>query len=176
LVVALATSLFVVLEGTASPCSVTIVVDSSARTPHERLLDGAELVVRARAETVVDRPGRQGLFPVETQVRFRVLAVYKGTADSEYLEFNGVLGPEDPSEAVPFDFVNARNRGPSCFTIGYRRSAEYLLMLRRGDALYTHPDDLSPYWAALSPTNERITGDDDPWLRWVVETLAAGAK
>jgi len=32
-----------------------------------------------------------------------------------------------------------------------------------------------PGLSPLSPTNEQIRGDDDPWLQWVREQLAQGA-
>jgi hypothetical protein len=56
-----------------------------------------------------------------------------------------------------------------CFALEYRRGAEYLLFLRRGDhSSYAQSEQLTPYWAPLGPTNEQLFGGgSDPWLLWV---------
>jgi hypothetical protein len=46
--------------------------------------------------------------------------------------------------------------------LGYRRGAEYLLLLTREQA-----GELTPYWSPLAPTNEQVSGPDDPWIQWV---------
>jgi hypothetical protein len=49
-------------------------------------------------------------------------------------------------------------------------------MLRRaGGAAYAQPNGLTPYWMPLRPTNEQVFGSDDPWVRWVVETIKGSA-
>jgi hypothetical protein len=137
------------------------------------LVRAARVVVRAKAERVGDRPARQGVFSLPTQVRFRVVAVYKGLLDSDVIEFNGVLGtaPGPDDRPVAYDFGKPRSFTPSCFNPGYLQGAEYLLLLGPDDGIYSQQGDLTPYWACQQPTNERIVGDDDRWLLWVVRTL-----
>jgi hypothetical protein len=152
----------------AWPCEVI----GPVRT-HENLVRDAQVVVRARAEEGVDRPGRQGVFPVATQVRFRVLAVYRGKLSSDLIQFNGHLWPVAASgdRPRPFDFKRPRNQTPSCYANGYQQGAEYLLFLGTDDGIYSQVGELTPYWAPQAPTNERLTGDDDPWLRWVIAAI-----
>jgi hypothetical protein len=138
----------------------------------EDLVRSAQVVVRARAERVADRPPTRGLFALATQVRFRVLTVYKGAIETDVIELNGVLqanAQDDPP--VPYDFGRPRSMTPSCFNPAYLQGAEYLLLLGPDFGIYSRAGDLTPYWAAQQPTNERVIGDNDPWLLWVVRSL-----
>jgi hypothetical protein len=153
----------------AWPCEV---VDSGS---HEQLVRGATVIVRARAERATATRGPQGVFPVATQVQFRVVAVYKGTLKSETLEFNGLLGPA-PAPGAPvvgYDFKRPRSLTASCFDPSYLTGAEYLLLLGADDGVYSRAGELTPYWAAQQPTNERIAGDKDSWLLWVIQQLGS---
>jgi hypothetical protein len=150
----------------AWPCSVV----GPLPTPHD-LVSRAQVIVRARADRLADRPGREGtLAGSRTQIRFIVVAVLKGDLGPGDLEFNGHLEQkDDPNDRpVPFDFIRPGGRSGNCFALGYRQGAEYLLLLRRGDhQSFAQPNDLTPYWTPLAPTNEQLFGDEDPWLRWV---------
>lgn len=61
-----------------------------------------------------------------------------------------------------------------CGTYHYRSGAYYLLLLKKrqepGWGPYT---PYTPYWEALAPTNEQVTGPSDPWVLWV-ETNVRG--
>jgi len=154
----------------ALPC------DAVGAGSHAQLVQAAKVIVRARAERLADGPGPQGVFALATQVRFRVLAIYKGALDSQTIEFNGVLGSaETPDRPVSYDFKRPRSFTPSCFNPGYRAGADYLLFLGPDDGIYSRPGELTPYWAALQPTNERIIGNSDPWLLWVLRALGLAA-
>jgi hypothetical protein len=132
----------------------------------------AEVIIRALPEEEVAEPGRQSVFRVATQVRFRVLEVLKGRLESEQIHFNGVLS--DGTSGQLFDFQRPRGTGPSCYALGYTRGSQYLLLLGRGDSVYSHPEDLTPYWAPERPTNEWVDGATDPWVSWVVQALKTG--
>jgi hypothetical protein len=45
-----------------------------------------------------------------------------------------------------------------CVSVEYRKGAEYLLMLNRAGKGCAQPDQLTPYWAALAPTDEQVFG------------------
>jgi hypothetical protein len=64
---------------------------------------------------------------------------------------------------VPYPAVRPAGQRGSCFAEEYRRGGEFLLLLKRTAG------HLTPYWAALAPTNEQIRGADDRWVRWVRE-------
>jgi hypothetical protein len=61
---------------------------------------------------------------------------------------------------VPYDWVRSSGTSGSCFAFDYREGAEYLLFLRSIGGV------LTPYWAPLAPTNEQVTGPEDPWVIW----------
>jgi hypothetical protein len=143
------------------------------------LVQQAQVIVRARAEGLSDLQGRtDGMAAAPTQVRFTVIEVLKGTVSQRELSFNGQLASQDdPNDRpVPYDFVRPRGREGSCFALYYRAGGEYLLLLRRsGDPVYAQPNALTPYWSALSPTNEQLFGGrKDSWLLWVVRQLSRG--
>jgi hypothetical protein len=154
--------------GSAEACEVVVVGGGGLA----EVVRAAEVIVRALAEEEVAEPGHQGVFRVATQVRFRVLEVLKGRLESEHIQFNGVLSDRTSGES--FDFQRPRGAGPSCYAIGYTRGSQYLLLLGRGDGVYSHPDDLTPYWAPERPTNEWVGGATDPWVSWVVQALKTG--
>ena len=62
---------------------------------------------------------------------------------------------------LPYRFVRPGGRGGSCFANSYRRGAQFLLFLKKGWAGFT------TNFSALGPTNEQLTGVDDPWVKWV---------
>jgi hypothetical protein len=153
----------------AWPCSVV-----ALPTPQD-LVNRAEVIVRVRADGLAAEPGRQGILASnQTQVRFTVLTVLKGFFPSVTLQFNGHLDQRDDRNdaAVPYHFIRPGGRGGSCFAMGYRSGAEYLLLLAYGGhQSYAQPNDLTPYWTPLGPTNEQLSGSSDPWLRWVMEEI-----
>jgi len=74
---------------------------------------------------------------------------------------------------VPYDFIRPGGRWGNCFALTYRAGAEYMLLLRRAEyPSSAQPNELTPYWAPLSPTNEQqIGGASDAWFVWVRQKL-----
>lgn len=155
---------------TAWPCSVM------GLPPAKTLIGYAEVIVRARAEALSSTPGRPGVMAESpTQVRFAVLEILKGALPAATIEFNGSLGNRDDrnDRPVPYEFIRPGGRSGNCFALEYRQGAEYLLLLRRTrHPSNAQPDDLTPYWSALSPTNEQLFGGArDAWFVWVSQQL-----
>jgi hypothetical protein len=150
----------------------------------QRLVRDAEVIVRARAlragegeHAVV--PSKAGWFSVRQSIEFDVLEVIKapeGWVAPSPLYLAGKLTEVDDFNrgSVPYTFVRPAGAKGSCFATEYRRGGEFLLLLRpAGEGWYT------PYWALLSPTNEQVRGEGDPWVRWVhaqVRSAAAPSK
>jgi hypothetical protein len=158
---------FLVWAGPAWPCSVVGPLPSALD-----LVSRAEVVVRVRAEGLADLPGRDGIVAGSaTQVRFVVLDVLKGRLTTRTIEFNGALVQRDDRNDRPVPYDSVRPGGHAgCFALEYRSGAEYLLLLARGKhPSYAQPDDLTPYWSPLGPTNEQLFSASDPWLSWVAQ-------
>jgi hypothetical protein len=161
------------LAAPAWPCSVVGPLPSA-----ERLVGDAEVIARVRAEGLSPTPGRAGFIfgaASPTQVRFAILDLLKGRLSSSTLEFNGSLTDRDDrnDRPVPYDFIRPGGRGGNCFALAYKAGAEYLLLLRRGEhPLDAQPNELTPYGAPLSPTNEQLfDGASDAWFVWVSKEL-----
>ena len=168
--VLLLSAILLAFAAPAWPCSVI-----GPLPPASVLVDRAEVIARVRAEGLSDIPGRPGTMAgSKTQVWFTVREVLKGRLPSSTIEFNGTLDDRDDQNGrpVPYDHVRPSGSG-SCFALTYRIGSEYLLFLRRGEhPSFAQPDDLTPYWAALGPTNEQLFGGTaDPWLVWVSRQL-----
>jgi hypothetical protein len=92
-----------------------------------------------------------------------------------YVEFNGELNQrDDPNDRpAPYGFVRPGGRHGNCFALGYRSGGEYLLLLRRTEhPSSAQPNDLTPYWSPLAPTNEQLFGGtSDPWFAWVARWI-----
>ena len=100
-------------------------------------------------------------------VTLQVLEVLKGSYDRPFVTVAGQIRdyPSDPARRPPYDQIDCVGRVPGCgdcFARGYKDGAQYLLLLKGG----------TPYWAPLSPTNEEISGPDDPWVVRVKRELA----
>jgi hypothetical protein len=155
------------------PCTV---VGPGSLPTAERLVGEAEVIARVRAEGLSSTPGRPGVMAESpTQVRFVILELLKGRLPSSTIEFNGSLTDRDDrnDRAVPYDVVRPGGLHGNCFALAYRAGAEYLLLLRRSEhPSYAQPNELTPYWAPLSPTNEQlINGANDAWFVWVRQEL-----
>ena len=132
----------------------------------------ADAVVRARAagtDSLQFRPGDRH-HPV---VVLEVLEVIGGDSVPPSLKVYGWLTDADDFNRAPVPYPAVRPAGQrgSCFAEEYRRGGEFLLLLtwRAGQ--------LTPYWAALAPTNEQIRGRADPWVSWVrAERRRAGRQ
>jgi hypothetical protein len=97
-----------------------------------------------------------------------VVEVLKGRTPSQELILEGYLSDRDDfnDRPVPYDFVRPEGRHGDCFASSYRGGAEHLLLLRifKGEA--------RARWGPLAPTNEQVTGADDPWVNWVRAEVA----
>jgi len=129
--------------------------------PVEAMVDGSELIVRGR---VVDfTPGQGNDWGM---IRLEVLEVLKGDWKGGSLSVAGNISEYPPRSAtrpVPYDLLDCSRAAGcgGCFAYDYKEGAEYLLFLKEGN----------PYWAPLSPTNEEVSGPDDPWMLWVMNLL-----
>jgi hypothetical protein len=135
---------------------------NSPTVPAE-LVRRADVIVRARAIDTVTEPAMSPLDHPVTTVRFLVLEQVKGDERLFNLSVRGSLiaDPDFNDGPVPYGLVRSHGRGGSCFAKTYQRGGEYLMILERTQG------ELTPYWLALSPTNEQIRGADDPWAVWV---------
>jgi len=108
-----------------------------------------------------------------TQVRFAILDLLKGHVSSTTIEFNGSLTDRDDYNDRSVPYVSS---GPEVVGVT-------ALRWRTGLALNTccccgatspqaRPNELTPYWAPLSPTNEQLfDGVSDAWFIWVSKEL-----
>jgi hypothetical protein len=153
------------------PCSVVGPLPTA-----QSLVRDAEVIVRVRAESLSATAGRAGtLAGSRTQVRFSVLELLKGRLLSATIEFNGSLIDHDDrnDRPAPYDSIRPGGRHGNCFALEYRAGAEYLLLLRREEhRAYAQPNELTPYWSPLMPTNEQLFGGArDAWFVWVRHEL-----
>ena len=130
----------------------------------------ADAVVRASAVEYVKAPVgdiRELNVPNGVSIRFKVNEVVKGQELSQELVINGYLTDFDDfnDRPVPYDFVRPGGRHGNCTAYEYKRGAEFLLFLKKSEG------KLSPYWDALSPTNEQLRSNTDPWISWVKDRL-----
>ncbi|HEX8117434.1 MAG TPA: hypothetical protein VF521_09185 [Pyrinomonadaceae bacterium] len=139
----------------------------------DRLAAEADVIVRATASRYAEAPAEKYKFSgvPGSLVEFKVLETLKGEGVPDILDINGYLDDRDDynDRPVPYDFVRPGGRAGSCIANSYRKGAEFLLFLKNRDG------KLTPYWAALSPTNEQLRPADDPWLKWVRDALAGAA-
>lgn len=166
--------LTVLLLSSTVPLSATRCRVDSVRSVHH-LLAQAPAVVRARVVGAAPPAAEdnRGFSPLpEGQVELRVLEVLKGSQLPEQLVIRGTLvGSDDFNDGQPpFSFVRPSGRRGSCYAAEYRLGSEYLLILQQQGT------NLTPYWAALAPTNEQVRGSDDGWVWWVRGYLSAQAQ
>jgi hypothetical protein len=137
-------------------CTV-VHVDSAAEITQK-----AEVIIRA--QVVAYNKGEE----FGGKVEFKVLEVLKGKLKQEKVAFPGqtenYYGPNDGKP--PYASVRPGGRQGSCFAEDYKMNAEFLLFLRND----------SPYWSPLAPTNEEVSGEDDPWVWWVKGYVSAMTK
>lgn len=130
--------------------------------PVETIIRESEVVVRT--DVVGAEPGYRG---EPGHVTLRVLDVLKGPLAGVFITVPGRLADyrAPAGRHPPYAEIDCERRAPgcgSCFALTYKASGQYLLLLKGG----------TPYWAPLSPTNEEVSGPDDPWVTWVRRQLA----
>lgn len=139
----------------------------AAPTDPYTLVRNADVIVRVRASAVSDAPGTSSTrMGAESLVHLSVLEQLKGEALFA-IPVAGTLSdrPDVNDKPVPYGMVRRGGLGGGCYAHNYQQSGEYLLLLKKVDG------KLTPYWAALSATNEQINGEHDPWVAWVRRQL-----
>ena len=123
----------------------------------QQLVEGATGIYRVRVSSV----------QTGSQVGFTVLSVLKGARKPSLRVRGSLTADTDPNDhAAPYTFVRPGGRHGNCFAVTYNRRKEYLLFLKNG----------TPYWSALAPTNEQVSGANDPWVVWVKKQLEVPVK
>lgn len=151
---ALCTSLLFLLDAvSAGACSAAV-------KPLKQVLQESDTVLRVKVTGARESRGNR----IGT-VTLEVLEVLKGRLDSGELSIRGRLRNYEGTKGrtAPYDqldCVRAAGCG-GCFAYDYKAGAQYILMLKDGGA----------YWAPLSPTNEEVTGENDPWALWLKQQL-----
>lgn len=161
---ALCVSIALCTARTALACEATMI------TPGE-MVARSDVILRARAlRTVKDEgyerrsavwgyPPPEGMpWPTVGTVEFQVLEVIKGSYSHSKLELEGQTDRYQGNNrgVVPYREVRPGGHG-MCHARDYEDGVEFLLVMRDG----------TPYWAALAPTNEAVSGEHDPWVMWV---------
>ena len=131
------------------------------RIPHaSELVDRSELILLVKIPDIEYAPW--------TNIEASVVSSLKGAYTNATISIMGYTtqydGPND--RPIPYDFVRPGGRHGDCFAMDYKKGGIFLLMIQKG----------SPYWAALAPVNEEVTGADDPWVIWVKARLAETEK
>ncbi len=133
---------------------------SARLQPVQQVLRESEVILRAKVRFAAPAPS-----PIQGRVTFDVLEVIKGHFADRRLTVAGRMTDVSPSRQrqPPYQQLDCSRAGGcgGCFAYDYRDGAEYLLMLKGG----------APYWASLAPTNEEVSGAQDPWVLWVKSQL-----
>jgi hypothetical protein len=95
-------------------------------------------------------------------VSFTVNRVVKGQwGGTNQFTLGGTL-VDEKDERPPDGAIPRRTaRGNACIASTYVQGGTYLFLFQRSE------QGLTAEWAPLSPANERIRGEKDPWLEWV---------
>jgi hypothetical protein len=135
-------------------------------TANSVLIEKADAIIRVEVEGYAIPPANPGLRTTgvpDSKVRFKVIEVVRGLNLSD-LELHGYVVQYDDfnDHAPPYTFVRSGGRAGSCYANSYRDGAQYLLFLKKENS-----GELTVNWAPLSPVNEQLHSQDDPWLLWV---------
>ena len=124
-------------------------------------VDSAEAILHVEAVDSTDVEAWPG--HLSPAVRFRILAKLRGAAGDSTIVLPGRFVDRDDFNPlpVPYQMVRPSGQRGDCYAKEYRRSREYLLLLR------THRGRLTAEWMPLAPLNEQVQGMSDEWLRWV---------
>lgn len=100
------------------------------------------------------------------QVTFELIRTLKGSPPPARFTLVGSLKYFGPNkELAPYRLARPGAQTGMCFAYDYKLGGTFLLLLRGG----------TPYWSAVRPTNEEISGERDRWLRWVEARIKSGA-
>jgi len=109
-----------------------------------------------------------------SNVRFSVQEVLKGQYERTTISLPGFLTDQDEwnRQMPPYRYARASADG-ACFTHGYRKGGQFLLMLKKWDGSVSEImagrplDGYSVAWNPLGAVNEQLRLPDDPWVQWV---------
>lgn len=162
-------------------CSCVSAVACYAPGPHtnEQLVREAETIVIAKAVSgTLEHFGNPNWPSIEMtqfhdrlgpgpQVTFELLRTLKGSPPAARFTLLGSLKYLGPNkERAPYKLARPGAQTGMCFAYDYKLGGTFLLLLKRG----------SPYWSAVRPTNEEISGQQDRWLKWVEARIKTSAK
>jgi hypothetical protein len=152
-------SLLFVLTNSAYSCTVTGQALSARQLVR---LSDAIVLTHVETRTPMTAVGERAV------VDHKCIRTIKGNAcrEGEALSITGYVWDKDELRAdarVPRTAARSSADGP-CVAMGYVADGWYLLFLKRTEGKY------SPYWRALAPTNEQVSGLNDPWVEWVIHS------
>jgi hypothetical protein len=131
------------------------------------MVDQADLILRVMAleYAVAPNPNERTTGEPDSRIRFRVLEVIRGGAQSELILPGYLTDTDDFNDhSSPYRFVRPTGRRGSCFANSYRIGAQFLVLLKKRSA-----EEVTANWYALGPVNEQLHSASDPWLLWVTE-------
>ncbi len=121
------------------------------------VIDRSELIVRAQPVQESAKADEEG----GGTVTLKILETIKGVTESKSIQVPGRFANylDRSNKDVPYQQLNCSRAAGcgGCYAYDYKMGNQYLLFLKDG----------TPYWAPLSPTNEDISGKNDPWFIWV---------
>lgn len=139
-------------------------------------LFSADLIVRAEAVRYIITPDPQTTTTgvPESTIEFKVKESIWGIDVPATIVLHGYLADTNDFNNVPlpYRFVRPGGRSGSCFANSYKKGAQFLLFLRK-TGKYMSSTGYTTNISALGPTNEQISGTDDPWVKWVKAYLSA---
>ena len=126
----------------------------------------SDYIIRAQAVEYAKEPKNPQIYTTgvaDSKVRFKILEVLKGDSISGSFTLNGYLNNKDDfnDEPVPYNFVRPSGRSGSCYANTYKKSAEYLLFMRKSSEGFTVNID------PLAPVNEQLHSSNDPWVYYI---------
>lgn len=156
------------VAGMAAMLSITPSAFGCSRSepppPAEAWVSGADAIYLAVANRyTANQDAKHG-----SQIEFTVLETLKGQARDRLVVSGELVSTDDFNDSgmVPPRWVRSDGRRGSCYAEHYKQGGTFLLLIRKGQ----------PYWEGPSPTNEQVTGPQDPWVARVRETLRQPAK
>ena len=140
-------------------------------------LSPEQIVDRAHVVAVVAAPATYAIEPDAMDdwlgrgmLDFRTVRLLHGR-DPGTVSVLGNLVEEDEFNEGPVPYAHVRPSGEgSCIAYTYRPGSRYLFLMQFSNG------KLTPYWAALGPTNEQLQPvfRRDPWFQWVHRRLGTG--
>jgi hypothetical protein len=109
-----------------------------------------------------------------SNVLFSVQEVVKGEYGGSTIRMPGFLTDQDEWNRQMPPYEHARSSADAaCFTHGYRKGGQFLLMLKKWDGAVSEViagrplDGYTIAWNPLGAVNEQLRSPDDPWVQWV---------